>query len=319
MHIKKLEVYGFKSFGFKKTVVHFEKGLVAITGPNGSGKSNILDAIMFAIGENSPKLLRVDKLQSLFHDSQNSAHRLIRVSLTFDNTDRAIPVDSDTVTLTRGIEGQNGESQYSLNDKKVTKTTIMELLEVVLAAPNKLNIVQQGMITRISELNSEERRKIIEDIVGLSYFDEKKTEALIQLDEADRRLEIAFARIGEVRNRIDELETERNDQLRYNHLSGELKRFRAVQISNSLRNTRYKLTKSSQILESNNHKSSEFSKRIEELQLEIEKLEEEKARFIQQIDAASKAKAQVAMKIAGIVHDSERTKAMVGEFVRSES
>jgi chromosome segregation protein len=316
VHIKKLEVYGFKSFGFKNTVVHFEKGLVAITGPNGSGKSNILDAIMFAIGENSPKLLRVDKLQSLFHDSQNGSHRLIRVSLTFDNIDRGIPIDSDTVTLTRGIEGQNGESQYSLNGKKVTKTTIMELLEVVLAAPNKLNIVQQGMITRISELNSEERRKIIEDLVGLSYFDEKKSEALQQLDEADRRLEVAFARIGEIRKRIDELEIERNDQLRYDQLSTELKRFKAVQTSNSIRKLRYKLTTSTKILESNNQKSSELSKRIEELQLEIEKLDAEKIKFIQQVDADSRAKAQVAIRISGIVHDSERTKAMLAEFER---
>ncbi|HKU49814.1 MAG TPA: AAA family ATPase, partial [Nitrososphaera sp.] len=172
VHIKKLEVYGFKSFGFRNTVVNFEKGLVAVTGPNGSGKSNILDAIMFAIGETSPKLLRVEKMQSLFHDSNNSSHRLVRVSLAFDNTDRGIPVDSDTVTLTREMEGHNGESKYFLSGKPVAKATIMELLEVVLAAPNKLNIVQQGMITRISELNSEERRKIIEDIVGLSYFDE---------------------------------------------------------------------------------------------------------------------------------------------------
>ncbi|HEX2168785.1 MAG TPA: chromosome segregation SMC family protein [Nitrososphaera sp.] len=316
MHIKKLEVYGFKSFGFKNTVVHFERGLVAITGPNGSGKSNILDAIMFAIGENSPKSLRVDKFQSLFHDGQNSNHRLIRVSLTFDNTDRGIPIDSDTVTLTRGIEGQSGESQYWLDDKKVTKNTIMELLEVVLAAPNKLNIVQQGMITRISELNSEERRKIIEDIVGLSYFDEKKAEALKQLDEADRRLEVAFARMGEIRKRIDELETERNEQLRYDHLSTELKRLKAVQLSNTIRNIRYKLATSTQILESNNQKSSHLSKLIEETQIEIEKLDAEKSRFIQQVDAANRAKAQVAMRISEIVHDSERTKAMLSEFER---
>jgi chromosome segregation protein len=316
VHIKKLEVYGFKSFGFKNTAVHFERGLVAITGPNGSGKSNILDAIMFAIGENSPKSLRVDKFQSLFYDGQNSNHRLIRVSLTFDNSDRGIPIDSDTVTLTRGIEGQNGESQYWLDDKKVTKTTIMELLEVVLAAPNKLNIVQQGMITRISELNSEERRKIIEDIVGLSYFDEKKAEALKQLDEADRRLEVAFARMGEVRKRIDELETERNEQLRYDHLSRELKRLKAVQVSNTIRSMRHKLATSTQILESNNQKSSRLSKLIEGAQIEIEKLDVEKSRFIQQVDAANRAKAQIAMRISGIVHDSERTKAMVGEFER---
>jgi chromosome segregation protein len=316
VHIRKLEVYGFKSFGFKNTAVHFERGLVAITGPNGSGKSNILDAIMFAIGENSPKTLRVDKFQSLFHDSQNSNHRLIRVSLTFDNTDRGIPIDSDTVTLTRGIEGQNGESQYWLDDKKVTKTAIMELLEVVLAAPNKLNIVQQGMITRISELNSEERRRIIEDIVGLSYFDEKKAEALKQLDEADRRLEVAFARMSEIRKRIDELETERNEQLRYDHLSTELKRFKAVQVSNTLRKLRHKLATSTQILESNNQKSSRLSMLMEEARLEIEKLDAEKSRFIQEVDSTNRAKAQVAMRISGIVHDSERTKAMLSEFER---
>ena len=316
MHIKKLEVYGFKSFGFKNTAVYFERGLVAITGPNGSGKSNILDAIMFAIGENSPKTLRVDKFQSLFHDSQNSNHRLIRVSLTFDNIDRGIPIDSDTVTLTRGIEGQNGESQYWLDDRKVTKTAIMELLEVVLAAPNKLNIVQQGMITRISELNSEERRRIIEDIVGLSYFDEKKAEALKQLDEADRRLEVAFARMGEIRKRIDELETERNEQLRYDQLNTELKRFKAVQTSNTIRNLRYKLATSTQILESNNQKSLHLSKLMEEARLEIEKFDAEKSRFIQQVDSANRAKAQVAMRLSGIVHDSERTKAILSEFER---
>ena len=74
VHIKKLEVYGFKSFGFKNSVLTFDKGLIAVTGPNGSGKSNILDAIMFALGENSPKVLRVDRFQSLFHDSQNTRH-----------------------------------------------------------------------------------------------------------------------------------------------------------------------------------------------------------------------------------------------------
>ena len=217
VYIKKLEIYGFKSFGFKNNVINFEKGLVAVTGPNGSGKSNILDAIMFAIGENSPKALRVDKFQSLFHDSQSNSHRLIRVCLTFDNSDRGIPIDSDSVTLVREMEGQTSDSQYYINGKKVSKTTIVELLEIVVATPNKLNIVQQGMITRISELNSEERRKIIEDIIGLSYFDEKKAESLKQLEESDRRLEIALARMGEIRKRIDELEEERNDQLRYDN------------------------------------------------------------------------------------------------------
>jgi chromosome segregation protein len=319
VHIKKLEVYGFKSFGFRNTIVHFDRGLVAITGPNGSGKSNILDAIMFAIGENSPKAMRVDKFQSLFHDSNNPTHRLIRVSITFDNIDRGIPMDEDTVTLTREMEGQTGESQYLLNGKKVSKTAIMELLEVVLSAPNKLNIVQQGMITRISELNSEERRKIIEDIVGLSYFDEKKAEALKQLDEADRRLEVAFARMGEIRKRIDELEAERNDQLRYEQIGSELKRFKAVQLSNNIRAVRAKLATSNQILDGNNQHSAQLGKQLDELRQEIEGLETEKAKFMEEVDAANKAKAQLAGRTASVVHDSERAKAMLGESQRRVS
>lgn len=313
VYIKKLEIYGFKSFGFRNTIISFEKGLVAVTGPNGSGKSNILDAILFAIGENSPKALRVNKLQSLFHDSQNSSHRLIRVSLTFDNADRGIPIDSDLVILTREMEGQTGDSQYHLNGKKVSKTTIVELLEVVMAAPNKINIVQQGMITRISELNVEERRKIIEDIVGLSYFDEKKTEALKQLEESDRRLEVALARMGEIRRRIDELEIERNDQLRYEQLESELKRFKAIQLSNAIISVRNKLELQNRLLESNSLKVTELFKQIEEIQSQIQKVDSEKLKFIQEIDIANRSKAQTSSRIANIVYESERMKAITKE------
>ena len=310
VYIKKLEIYGFKSFGFKNTVVHFEKGLVAVTGPNGSGKSNVLDAIMFAIGENSPKALRVDKFQSLFHDSQNSSHRLIRVSLTFDNVNRAIPVNSDSVTLTREMEGQTGDSQYYLNDKKVSKSTITDLLEVVMPGPGKLNVVQQGMITRISELNPDERRKIIEDIVGLSYFDDKKTEALKQLEESDRRLEVALAKMGEIRKRIDELEQERNDQLRYEHLESELKRFKAISISSKISNITNELESQNRLLDSSSLAAEKISAQLEEIRTQIESLESEKSAFIKKVDAENKDKAQMGRRIASIVYEAERTRAI---------
>ena len=83
--IKKLEIFGFKSFGSKNITLNFQKGLIAVTGPNGSGKSNILDAILFALGENSPKSLRVDRFQSLFHDNinNNNTNKTVRVRLNF--------------------------------------------------------------------------------------------------------------------------------------------------------------------------------------------------------------------------------------------
>ena len=90
VHIKKVEIFGFKSFGFRNTVVDFRPGLVSISGPNGSGKSNILDAIIFASGEMRPKVMRVDKIRSLIHDvsSSGGGSRMARVSVHFENSDR---------------------------------------------------------------------------------------------------------------------------------------------------------------------------------------------------------------------------------------
>ena len=312
--IKKLEIYGFKSFGFKNTIINFNNGLVAVTGPNGSGKSNVLDAIMFALGENSPKALRVDKFQSLFHDTQNKHQKFVRVSITFDNKNRGIPIDSDNVTLTREMEGSVGESQYLLNGKWVTKSTITELLQIVVSVPNKLNIVQQGMITRISVLNSEERRKIIEDIIGLSYFDEKKEESLKQLDEADRRLDIALARMGEIRKRIDELEIERNEQLRFQHIENDMKKYKAIKLSSEIRSIQNTISINIQDLETKKEKSHNFSSELKKTKEELEKLDLEKTTFIKEVDVVNKEKAEISNRVSSIVYDLEKSKAILKEI-----
>ena len=236
VHVKKVEIFGFKSFGFRNTTVNFEPGLVSISGPNGSGKSNILDAIIFAMGENKPKVMRVDKLRSLIHDIEGSRRgpKMARSSVHFDNTDRKIPVDSDVVEITRELD-ENGENTYYLNKKKTQRSHILDLLDMANAGLGQLNAVQQGTVTRISEFTSEEKRKTIEDLIGLSYFDEKKSESIKQLDEADRRLEIALAKMGEIKKRIDELEEERNQKLRHDILERELNRYKAISAANKMK------------------------------------------------------------------------------------
>ena len=195
----------------------------------------------------------------------------------------------------------------------MTKSTLVELLEIVLATSNKLNIIQQGMITRISELNSEDRRKIIEDIIGLSYFDEKKNEALKQLDESDRRLDVAMARMDEIRKRIDGLEEERNDQLRYKQLESDLEKFKAVKVSNTVRTIRSDLKSKAELLNSNALRSKDLTMQIEKNNSELEKLDSEKLKLIQEADIATRTKMKIATSVSQLVYDSERKSALIRE------
>ncbi len=306
VHVKKVEIFGFKSFGFKNTTVQFEPGLVSISGPNGSGKSNILDAIMFAMGENKPKILRVDKLRSLIHDIEGNRRgpKMTRTSVHFDNSDRKIPVDSDNVEITREMS-EHGESVYYLNKKKTTRSQVIDLLDMANAGLSQLNAVQQGTVTRISEFTSEEKRQTIEDLIGLSYFDEKKTEALKQLDEADRRFEIAAAKMGEIKKRIDELEEERNQKLRHDILERELNRYKAISAANKMKVVSSQKDTIESTLHTTTSEITQFDDERGVLRTEIGVLETEKAKSMTEANDYNQEKATLDAEISSAMEQYE--------------
>lgn len=306
VHVKKVEIFGFKSFGFKNTTVHFEPGLVSISGPNGSGKSNILDAIIFAMGENKPKVMRVDKLRSLIHDieGQRRGPKMARSSVHFDNSDRKIPVDTDVVEITREMDA-NGENTYYLNKKKTNRSHILDLLDMANAGLGQLNAVQQGTVTRISEFTSEEKRKTIEDLIGLSYFDEKKTEATKQLDEADRRLEIALAKMGEIKKRIDELEEERNQKLRHDILERELNRYKAISAANKMKVISEQKETKETTLHTLTAEIAQLDEKRKLLRIEIASLEAEKSKLMAEANDYSQAKATLDAEISSAMEQYE--------------
>ena len=300
VHVKKVEIFGFKSFGFKNTIVDFEPGLVSISGPNGSGKSNILDAITFALGENRPKVMRAPNLRGLMHDVEGAARRgpkMARTSVHFDNLDRKIPVDSDVVTITREMNDK-GDNIYYLNKKKVIRSKILDLMEIANAGLNQINNVQQGTVTRISEMTSEEKRNVIEDLIGLSAFDEKKKEAEKQLTDADHKLEIAMAKMGEVKKRIDELEEERNKKLRYDLLERELNRYRAISAASNLKTIQSEKASKDKTLNSLN---SEI-KHLEEERIIIRKdssdIRKQKTEFMDEVNTFNKSKSEIETKLS---------------------
>ena len=300
VHISKVEIYGFKSFGFKNTVIDFEPGLISISGPNGSGKSNILDAIIFALGENRPKVMRADKLRSLIHDIEGSARRgakMTRSSVHFDNSDRKIPVDSDSVEITREMDDK-GENIYYLNKKKTNRSHILDLLDMANAGLHQLNVVQQGTITRISEFSPEEKRQTIEDLIGLSYFDEKKAESEKQLHAADQRLEIAMAKMGEVKKQIDNLEEERNLKLRHDFIDREILRLNAIEAAIKMKTIQADKLSKERTLNAHNSEAKKYGEELAVVKKEMRAVESEKSNFMKKLDTFNQAKASIESEIS---------------------
>lgn len=221
-------MYGFKSFGIKRTIVELDKGLVVITGPNGGGKSNLFDAIRFALGELSAHSLRVSKLSDLIYNmGEENKAKYAKVTIQLDNSDRSIPIDSQIVTISRKLY-PSGESEYSINGKTVSRSDLLSLLSIAGIRPSGFNIVPQGSVVNIAEMSPMELRKLIDEISGVSEYENKKNEAKIQLAIAEKNLEVAKASTNEVCTRVKQLEIERNRCLRKRFIETELKKYEAT-------------------------------------------------------------------------------------------
>ena len=212
VYIKRIDIRGFKTFN-KKVSVNLDRGFTVFTGPNGSGKSNILDALKFSLGELSPRELRGGSLSDLVHKSGTGDARSAYVAVQFDNSDRKIPVDSDLVTVSREFS-KGGEGIYRMNGRRLSRKQVQDILSSGDIQVTGFNLIAQHSITRLAEISTEERRRILEDLIGLGVFETKKAEAKVQLSEADLNLRVAAGKVEDVRTRIERLERERNDLLR---------------------------------------------------------------------------------------------------------
>jgi len=261
-NIKKIELKGFKMFGGPKaTTITLDKGFTVFTGPNGSGKTNIVDAILFCLGELSARRLRAENFAKLiFHGAPNAGiekAKAAKVVIQFDNCDSRIPVETNTVTISREIR-QNGESVFRLNGRRISRSNVVDIFSMAGISPSGYNVVAQGTITRIAEISPSERRKVIEDLVGIAQYDTEKAEAEEKLRTAEISIRTAMGRVDEVQKRIDDLERERNEFLRYTFVTEEIKKLEAMKISHETLETKQKI--------------DELSSRSEEIRLRSEKL-----------------------------------------------
>ncbi|MFN4133607.1 MAG: AAA family ATPase, partial [Candidatus Hadarchaeales archaeon] len=221
-YISGLELRGFKSFGNTKVAISLSKGLTAITGKNGSGKSNIVDALCFVFGERSKKLMRTTQLTDFIYSKKK---RLLapfaEVSLTINNSDNGIPINSPTIKITRRVE-RSGKCIYRINDERTDLQTIVDLLAPIMGGPESFSFVLQGQVGKIVEMNPIERRGIIDNLAGISDYDAKKKAAESELITVDKNLNALHARVEEMQKTIRNLNSQVQAMLRYKQVEMEL-------------------------------------------------------------------------------------------------
>ena len=232
--INKLIMHGFKSFA-RRTELLFNDDFNCVVGPNGAGKSNILDALCFVLGKSSAKALRTEKSSHLIYNGGKSKKpaEKAEVSIVFDNKDKSFPYEVDEIIVSRYVR-QSGVSVYKINDQTVTRQQVVELLSLAKIDADGHNIILQGDIIRFCEMGGEDRRMLIEEIAGISVYEDKKNKALNELKSVEEKLNEAEIILGERGDYLKGLKKDRDEALKYSDLNTKLKTARASHLNKQI-------------------------------------------------------------------------------------
>jgi len=224
VYVKKLVMHGFKSF-VRKTEIPLTPEINVILGPNGSGKSNITDALCFVLGRLSIKSMRATKAKNLIFMGSKVAppSKEASVEIVFDNTDQTFSIGGSELSIERVVR-KNGQSIYKINKHVKTRQEVLTLLAQAGIDPNGFNIILQGEIQNFVRMHTEERRKIIEEVSGISIYETQKERSLKELQKTEEKLKEINAILGERTAYLNNLEKERQQAMRYKKLEGDIER-----------------------------------------------------------------------------------------------
>lgn len=267
MKLKSLEISGFKSFA-DKTKIEFKPGMTGIVGPNGVGKSNIIEALRWAMGEQSAKGLRGEKMQDVIFggtDKRNALNRA-EVSIVFDNTDHYLKTDWSEIRITRRLY-RTGESVYQLNGQDARLRDIVNLFMDTGLGKESFSIISQGRVEEIFNSKPSDRRAIIEEVAGVYKYKQNKEHAEKELNQTQDNLDRIQDIFMEVSQRVEPLEKQAviaKDYLQQKEKYDELdKLFLATGI-----------IKANQELQGLQQQAVEVSNIVSQKQIEIEKLQQ---------------------------------------------
>ncbi|MDR1831333.1 MAG: chromosome segregation protein SMC [Fusobacteriaceae bacterium] len=218
MYLKAIEIYGFKSFGERK-YIEFDKGITSIIGPNGSGKSNILDAVLWVLGEQSYKTIRAKESSDVIFSGGKEIKNVnyAEVSLTLDNLDRYFDYDSDDIKVTRKLSHKKGalENEYFINDRRVRLKDINNMFLDTGIGKSAYSVIGQGKVERIINSQPKEIKSIIEEAAGTKKLISNKQDTEKKLESFDRSLEDLDLILNEKQANRDKTEKQAKEAVKF--------------------------------------------------------------------------------------------------------
>src|SRR5437762_8315713 len=223
MHLQSLELLGFKSFA-DKTTFSFHEGVTAVVGPNGCGKYNVLDAVRWALGEQSAKSLRGDEMADVIFNGTETRKPvgLAEVSVTFTDCAEELGIEWHDVRVTRRVY-RDGNSEYLLNKTPCRLRDIQSLFADTGIARSAYSMMEQGKIDMILSSRPEDRRAVFEEAAGITKYKTQKREALRKLEATEANLLRIGDIIKEVKRQIGSLQRQAGKARRYQTLLADLR------------------------------------------------------------------------------------------------
>jgi chromosome segregation protein len=225
MYLKSIEVQGFKSFA-NKIVFDFHNGITGIVGPNGSGKSNVADAVRWVLGEQSAKQLRGAKMEDvIFAGTQNRKPvGFAYVAITLDNSDHALPVEYDEVTVSRRVY-RSGESEYKINGHTCRLKDVTEMFYDTGIGKEGYSIIGQGQIDKILSGKPDERRELFDEAAGIVKFKRRKATAIKKLESERSNLVRVNDILSELEKQVGPLKVQSEKAKEYLNYKSDLKKY----------------------------------------------------------------------------------------------
>ncbi|MEG0942719.1 MAG: chromosome segregation protein SMC [Angelakisella sp.] len=328
MKLRGIELQGFKSFA-DRTKLSFEDGITAIVGPNGSGKSNVSDAVKWVFGEQSVKSLRGAKMEDvIFGGTQTrKAQGYTAVSLTVENSNRVLDIDSDEVIITRKLY-RSGESEYRVNNNPVRLKDIHEMFMDTGLGRDGYSIIEQGKIAEIVSAKSNQRREIFEEAAGISKFRYRKGEAERRLMQSEENLVRLRDIMGELEGRVAPLKAQADKAKQFLVVMEEKKSLEISLWLEKLEKLRVQLRELDDKLLISRSDRAAAQKQLDDIEEKLESFSKREQDFLIYIDrkrneirtlqeAVSGAQVTVAVKQNDISHNESAIEALEAQLAAS--